>query len=505
MMKSLFRRVVEPQTATRIGTILLVFLSSMAMLNGIATQSLLLDETFFVRNLQNFPDGMVIGSAPSPPLYYLLTLLFTKVIGMSEGVLRLIPFLFAFFSVLILVKYLFAHLSGLTALVSLFLIVFSHPFVHYAGNAHPFTADVFATAAMFYLTIKVLNDDSVRRWLEWCVLALISLTLSYGAVFIVAGFGLVLLINDLVQKKRDLAIRHFLGLISLGLVVVVLLFTVFLKQKGNIDAAFYSNHVTSFPASLKPWVVAKWSLNSSRDMLGYFFCGYESGAAVFLLMTMGIAQLLKEKKNILCALILSPIILSWVGSVIHVWPYGPFRTMLFVMPLTLILVGYGLEMIWKYKWNGIARWVILVTFSLILLPQIWVMKMAVIPEKDNIEAVRTLAATMESQIEPADQFLVYYSAEVQFKYYFPGRVDKAVFQPWSNKGDKALQKEFVEKHMNMGQGRMWLVFSHFENSIADMEYMVEMAHSYAELKKTIALPNCSALLFQFDRDNFEER
>ncbi len=470
---------------------LIIVLSVLAMVNGIFSESLLMDESFFARNLDQFPQGFYIQSAPSAPLFYVTTYCLISILGNGEFVYRLIPVVSAIAGLIITALFISKRFSKFVSLVAVFLLSTSTVFVHYAGYAHPYTTDFFCSILLLYLVLKYYENPSQKRWLIIVGVSIISLLFSFTAFFVVASFGLFVFSCDILNGRSKDLVRKLFSALPLIVVMVLLIIFVYTRHTADRTDMWYWNRY--FPAGVGPLAIIKFFYRNTISLLGYFFWNSQNGLIGLFLVILGTAYFIGKKKFKLCALCWFPIIVTLIASFLQKWPYGPVRTMLFSMVFFLILIGGGLELIWQRVNSHFPRIAVAAALVVLVLPQSWTLKQGFVKIHDSHEAFRTMSEGIRTDIEKNDRFLVYYGAETRFRYYFHEYVDRAVFQDWKCRENPELLAEFVRKNLKGGRGRFWMIFSTAKKTEEDV--MISAAQEYATLVKKYTFPGCSAFLF----------
>ncbi len=472
-----------------------VILSVLAMINGMHVKSLLLDEAFFARNLQNFPQGYTYQSAPSAPLFYLISYALVSVLGDAEWVLRLFPLITAVAGLLVMLKLVWTYFSRMTAVLTGVLTASSIPLIEYSANAHPYATDFFCSVILLVSALAYLNQPSRRNWWVWIVVAFVSVSLSLPAVFVVVIFIVLILGRDIRERAFQDLRQKMKGLIPLAVFMIALGVFLYLPKAGSRQDMFYWEG--SFPESLLPWTVLKWAFTNTTAMLGYFFWSYQGGLIGLFLILLGTAWLLKKKQAVLCAVCWGPVILSAGAALFQKWPYGPIRVMLFTLPFFAVLVASGLELVKNAVRTKTPRLVVLLAFISLLVPQSWILTRGFQHIADSEEAVRSLSAAVQPDATEDDVFIVYYAAEVQFQYYFSSYLDQAVVQPWTQRGQASEIRDFLESHIPEKGNRFWLIFSHVVGDEDAM--MVSIAESSSRLIRSYTYSGCGAYLFESER------
>jgi len=465
-----------------------------SMMNGIGTRSLLMDEALFARNLSLFPKGLFISSAaPSAPLFYFSSYVMIRIFGKSEWVLRFLPLLAAGGGFGVFILFIKNHFSWPVTLVNCLLISTSYPFIFYGGNAHPYAIDFFYSVLLLILTVRIIQKFSPGLWALWITVALLSISSSYPSLFIVAGHLILILFFDIVNKKKKNLQQKICGVVIISGLAALLIFLIYVRQAGGMieyHGRFWSK---GFPGQYYPWNIFKWIFLRSCNLLGYLFWNSEGGLIGLFLIVLGMGWLVWNKKVVLFAISIMPFFMTWFASFLHKWSYGPSRTNLFTLPFWVILLGMGFESIWTVAHTRLLKVIIFFSFIIIVIPQIWVLKKPFRPGTDSEEAVRSLYQKISPEIEENDRFLVYYTAEAQFRFYFKDYLESATFQSWTDRRKPIHIKQFITSNLEKSDGRFWLIFSKIHEN--EDILMIETAQSTCSLLKSYSFPGCKGYLF----------
>lgn len=488
-MRSIRFKSMHTVSAVIIG--IFIVLSVLAMANGISVRSLLLDETFFARNLAHFPHGYFYDSAPCAPLFYFGTYALLWIFGQGEWVYRLIPFLGAVSGLLIMTFYIWRRYSYTVAAAAVFLMASSYPLVHFASNAHSYASDFFCSVLLFILTDKLIREYSLRKLIVWIIAALLCMALSFTALFVSVAYLILIFVILLVRKEKKVILHFLAASVPFGLGLIALLY-VFSKQASSRgDVTYWLN---DFLPGLLPWKAGKWFIANTSDLLGYLFGNYKTSLVGLFLVILGSARTIQQKDIKHLMLCWAPVFVTIAASGFQKWPYGPVRPVLFMLPFFLILIASGLEWIWSFtkgKWDKI---VVAAAFLILVVPYSWTFKTAFARAYDSEEAMRSLSELIVKEIQPDDRFLVYYTTRTPFEFYFADYTDRAVYQPWSQRDDQVAMQTFVKSHMESGKGRIWLIFSH--SNEVDEKAMLLAAKEICGLKQKFKKPDCTAYLFE---------
>src|SRR3954451_8948882 len=153
-------------------------------------QSYWLDEVATVNILRHgFGDMISAVSAgeSTPPLYYVLAWVWSKVFGTGEFGLRSLSALFGTLTIP-LAFVLGRELVGRTAgLVAAALCAFNPLLIWYSQEARSYSLMVLLTALSLLALLRVLDDASSRRLAGWAVVSVAAIATHYFAGFLIGA------------------------------------------------------------------------------------------------------------------------------------------------------------------------------------------------------------------------------------------------------------------------------------------------------------------------------
>ncbi|MEK6271730.1 MAG: glycosyltransferase family 39 protein [Actinomycetota bacterium] len=182
-----------------------------------------------VRVLQpDFGDMLsVVGRLErSPPLYYILAWLWSKVFGTGEAGLRSMSALIGAFTVP--AGYLAARelASSRAGVITAALVALNPYLVWYSQEARSYALFVFFAAWSLYFLARVLRDSSPRNLALWAGSSALAVCSHYFAAFVIIPEGLWLIVATAGRRRAILAVA---GTAAVGLALLPLA----LAQEGS--------------------------------------------------------------------------------------------------------------------------------------------------------------------------------------------------------------------------------------------------------------------------------
>jgi mannosyltransferase len=178
------------------GLIALTALAAAVRLSTVGVQSYWLDEAVTVSLLHNSLGGMlqaIPGSESTPPLYYVLAWLWSKLFGTGEAGLRSLS------AVIGTATIPFAYDAGArlitrrAGLVLAALAAVNPLLVWFSQEARAYALLVLLTTASFAFLARVLEKPTARRLAGWAIASALALAAHYFALFVVAPEAILLL------------------------------------------------------------------------------------------------------------------------------------------------------------------------------------------------------------------------------------------------------------------------------------------------------------------------
>ena len=246
-----------------------------------------------------------------------------RLLGYSELVLRLFPFLCSIASVFLFRRTASRLLSGLGLLLATAIFAVSYPGIRYAAEAKPYGCDLFVSLGLLWLTVEWLYRREMR-WLWWlaCVTPL-AIGISYPAVFAAGGFSLVA--AACLWRKGERSEWRVGGLECRSRSELLCLL---LGERSRAGGGRRGVHdallADELPPARQPWNLPFWLLRThASDFLAYPVGGPNwASSATLILVVVGVWQLGRRRNGILLGLCLAPAGLHFLAALLQKYPYG---------------------------------------------------------------------------------------------------------------------------------------------------------------------------------------
>jgi hypothetical protein len=290
------------------------------------------DEAFILLNLLDLDYlGLAEGLnyAQVAPLLFLWTHeAALNLLGPSELAIRLAPLLAGIGGLLLYWRLCRHSLAPLQALPAVTLLAVSYFPVRHSCEVKPYAFDLFWSVVLYWAASHALRRPCRPGWLlTLALLAPLALVSSYPAVFVAGTISLVLLPASW-QGGRT---TRLLYLLYVALVAISFLghYELVARKQASPEEAhqvhdFMRNYWRdSFPPeAIRHWPAWLFEVHTG-NMLAYPAGGKNGASAVsFVLLLVGAADLLRQRRHALLGLCLLPFGLTFLAAVLGRYPYG---------------------------------------------------------------------------------------------------------------------------------------------------------------------------------------
>ena len=321
-------------------------------------RSLWLDEAMLANNIVGRTFVALLrplGENQSAPWLFLFgERAITIAVGPNELALRLLPLVAG-----ILLPWV-VWLTGTkladreTGLIAASFAALSPLLLYYSNEVKPYSTDALVSAALVFVTLRVLeNDDDRRRWYVLVLGGAVGLVASFPAAFVLpACWGALLASPNVRQRPRA---RRMLSLAAVVWVVVLALPYAFVIRRATSDAFLTTYFTDRF---LVPWraegFTALWSL--WYDVCVEAFLGHDAlasipnavsvvlSATILAVCGVGVWETWRRRGAAGAVLMIGPVVIALVASALRVYPLTA-RLWTYSAPLWAMLAAAGLRSI----------------------------------------------------------------------------------------------------------------------------------------------------------------
>jgi hypothetical protein len=307
-------------------------------------QSLWLDEAMLALNILGKSCREMFGALSydqfAPPLYLCAARALALPLGGSEMGLRLSSVL-AGIVTLVLVWRVGRRLLGVeAAALATWLLAISPLAIAYANETKPYMLDAMIAIVLVGLAWQVIVEDQGRRRIAWLAIAgLVALLASFTAPFVLAGVGLVMLLDG-AARRESAAMRRAVGLGLLWLMPFLLLYFGLYGPAGSKDflPVFWDG---SFLVGGPEWRAQV--VNAVTASLGSLPIPDPLVRVRYLLPLAALlgALAVRLAGGRVALLLLTPNVLVLLASTVRLYPVAD-RLVMFLGPATVLLCAGGL-------------------------------------------------------------------------------------------------------------------------------------------------------------------
>jgi hypothetical protein len=310
-----------------------------------ANRSLWLDESFLAVNVIEHPFEKLFGplqfNQAAPAGFLAVEKIATEVLGKSEYALRAFPLMCGLASLPLFALLTRRLLVPAAAPFALLLFALSSAHIYYSSEVKPYAADVVATLCLYLFALAWLSGNRSRGLAVLAgIIGAVLIQVSYVGIFVAAGIGAVLFFEQVWRRAwremRTLALTGVPWALSAALFL-------FLYGRNLTHYTFEGDVFAKLPTS--PEDLAWWAtpIKGLASLAGVYHTTHNAAALIVILagflVIVGIYRLLVGRP--LTFLILAaPILPMLIASALHKYPLLP-RTLLFLLPLTLVLLAHG--------------------------------------------------------------------------------------------------------------------------------------------------------------------
>ena len=318
-----------------------------------ANRSLWLDESFVAlniigRGMHRLLTAPLDFNQTAPAGFLFVEKLSAELFDKGEYALRaFLPLLCGIVGLLLYPKLALRVVGPAGAVIAVALFAFSGPLIYYSSELKPYAGDIAATFAIALFGLATLDHRlSIRRAVAYGFLGFVLIQLTYAGILAAAGTGAALITIFLLDRRWA----------HPGSIIVLVASwavggAVFIFSRPGIETSQFagqgsSGQGSSGQGSFAPFPASKasftWYLSRVREVVGdaNFLLSRWALLLVVILAIAGAVNLWVETGDSLRSIV-APVIATVAASSAHKYPLFP-RTMLFFVPLLLLLIANGI-------------------------------------------------------------------------------------------------------------------------------------------------------------------
>jgi hypothetical protein len=193
------------------------------------------------------------------------------------------------------------------------------------------------------------KTSKAKYFVGWLLAGSLAIWSSMPSVFVLAGIGAYQLYIIIQHKKK----AYLLPLLITGILWAIQFYLYYhFMLRSQISSSYLQNFHRQYFLFAMPANAAEWAHNGDRllNVLGAIggYTGVAVAANIIFLLT-GIVKLVWHAKD-KAVLLLVPVLLVILTAALHQFSLIE-RVILFMMPLVLIVIGYGLEWLMSIRFG----------------------------------------------------------------------------------------------------------------------------------------------------------
>jgi len=418
-------------------------------------------------------DPFTVRFETAGPLgFFYLSKFLTQILGSSEYILRLIPFVASIAALFLMVRLVKKYLEPLGVAIAAMLLAIDMSLIIRSADFHPYASDVAVTLLLLLMVEKLRRDNlNLKSIFFYGLLGAIAVWLSLPAVFVLVGLGSALIIEFLLEKRRE-ALPFAAAIIFLWLASFAVCYFVYLRLFTVHMAWPEGGYVTSILDIKGLWQGLRDVFTDEPMRFKY----WHVPAALFFLGCM--AVFLKDKKQWMY--LSFPILAALAAAALGKYPFSG-RLIIFLTPIFLIFIAEGVVSLDKLLPRKAQAVLIVLLIFLLLDPFIASAKRLIKPIYR--EEIRPVIVEMEKLRKKGEPVYVYAYAGPAFHYYAKrlGLNENEFIIGRYHHGFP--ETELAELNALKGRPRVWIVYDHVNNIegrqfLSYLDQIGEKQHSY---------------------------
>ncbi len=424
----------------------------------------------------------------APPIFLWILKFFTSILGYSEMAFRIYPLLTGTVALLMLYKVLRAFVPAYAAWYPLSLMAFSYIMVRYSSELKQYMPDAFITLGLLWLALKV----DINRYkpgvftLLWLVAGSLAIWASMPAVFILPGIGLYYLLQAFKGKKY----KYVAGICFAGLCWVAQFTYYYITVlQPQVNSQYLQEfHKPFFLLGIpKNLADLQHNIEVLNGVLGEV-AGFIALSLGFNILLICIGLIVFAARGVLRSfLVLVPLALVILAATLNKYSLIP-RVAIFTMPLMLIVIGKGFDVLLHARYTAIK-------FAAVLIAVFCTVKqnnIAILWKPVEVEQMTdALTFLKQKGIKSGNQVYVHNGARPAFIYYTQIHPERAQWKEyntahllWWNSGYDDL----------MRAGMKNIAFIATSISTAELNERRETIYTYYRPADSLEKPGCHVII-----------
>lgn len=381
-----------------------------------------------------------------------------KILGNSEYVLRLFPFICGILSLFLFWAVAKRVLPGNWPLVAMAFFAISRDLIFYSSELKPFASDIMVILLLYLMFDHIFDRKlSFNKAVMYGMGGGMAVLFSFAAPFVLIGVGGCLLIRTIFRRDKELLIP---------VLAMTLIWTSFFSAYYFYSLQYFAKdynlkefwHVYFMPVDQGVAASIMW-LGAVFKNIFNTIMQLPTALASLGFIVGAIAFMREKRKEIF--ILLAPILLTLLLSAIKLYPFGG-RVIVFFIPALILLIVYGIDFLSRNQNLTYARIIkIVLIVCLFFYPLLFSFKQ--LKEISGPDEIKPVLAYVARHRQEGDAIVLYYGGLESFKYYAPryGFTEKPlIFRKYHVFYDKQPTNVFADV---LTHPRAWIIFSHAGN------------------------------------------
>lgn len=278
----------------------------------------------------------------APVGFLLIERLISRVFGMGELSLRLLPYLAGMAFVILGVLIARRLVRAEAAVVAATLFAFSPTVMNYAKAVKPYSLDAAFAALLFWLALRAIDEPSPRRLTQLGVAGAVAIWCSSPALFVLVAVAAALVAG---WARQDHAWRRRCAVVlGTWLVCGALNYLLFLRE-SQADAYLRQYMATAMPSLSGKGVALAWELLVGEVLAvtllpaTYFVKSVGVfGAFILAIAFAGVVELRRRRGWPAAILFAAPFGVALAAAFLHMYPFKARLQLWLATPLILLFV-----------------------------------------------------------------------------------------------------------------------------------------------------------------------
>ena len=396
----------------------------------------------------------------APPGFLLLQKLGTAALGTGEYALRLVPLLAGLAALFWLPTLARRYVSPAAVPWAAGLFALAPFLVYYASEAKPYALDVLAAVAVLATVARLRDAPDARGYVLAAVAGALAVWVSQPAVFVLAGVGVVLLVESMRAGDRARTVR----MAAVCAAWAAAWIPAFLLARGGLADAAYMRAFwqAGFPDGIAWW--PRMIARVFREPFGVFGedptpLSAVAQAAALAAFALGTWRMARGGRASELALLTAPAGMALVAAVARQYPFGADytssgRVLLFLLPSLVLVAAEGVAAAGEAL-RGTAGMLAAGALGAAMLAPGLVYAVAQVPHL-RAEVKPVLAYAAENR-QPGDVLYVHYAGRAPFRYY----ADRYGWTPANSVVGRCAREDprgYLPQLQALDGRRVWMLF-----------------------------------------------